>query len=48
MGSVGRRGIKGRKKWDTYNSIINKIYLKKKIDGIEVLNMDEVSKERYG
>ena len=32
---VGRgtkqRGIKGRKKWDTCNSIINKIYFKNKI-----------------
>ena len=25
---VGRRGIKGRTKWDNCNSIINKIYLK--------------------
>ena len=23
---TGRKGIKGRKKWDNYNSIINKIY----------------------
>ena len=28
-GGSGQRGIKGRKKWDNYNSIINKIYLKK-------------------
>ena len=30
-GKVGarQRGIKGRKKWDNYNSIINKIYFKK-------------------
>ena len=27
-GSSGQRGIKGEK-WDNYNSIINKIYLKK-------------------
>ena len=26
---TGQRGIKGRKKWDNYNSIINKMYLKK-------------------
>ena len=25
-GSIGQRGIKGRKKWENYNSIINKIY----------------------
>ena len=25
---TGQRGIKGRKKWDNCNSIINKIYLK--------------------
>ena len=25
---TGWRGIKGRKKWDNYNSIINKIFLK--------------------
>ena len=29
-GSAVWRGIKGRKKWDNCNSIINKIYLKKK------------------
>ena len=28
-GGAGWRGIKGRKKWDNYNSIINKIYFKK-------------------
>ena len=28
---TGRRGIKGRKKWDHCNSIINKIYLIKEI-----------------
>ena len=28
-GSAEQRGIKGRKKWDNCNSIINKIYLKK-------------------
>ena len=28
-GGTGQRGIKGRKKWDNCNSIINKIYLKK-------------------
>ena len=27
---TGQRGIKGRKKWDNCNSIINKIYLKNK------------------
>ena len=27
---AGRRGIKGRKKWDNCNIIINKIYLKYK------------------
>ena len=26
---IGWRGKKGKKKWDTYNSIINKIYFKK-------------------
>ena len=25
---AGRQEIKGRKRWDNYNSIINKIYLK--------------------
>ena len=25
---AGRRGIKGRKKWDNCNSIMNKIYIK--------------------
>ena len=29
-GVTGHRGIKGRKKWDNCNSIINKIYLRKK------------------
>ena len=29
---VGWRGIKGRKKWDNCNSIINKIYLKNKAE----------------
>ena len=29
-GGTGRRGIKGRKKWDNCNSIINKIYFLKK------------------
>ena len=29
-GSAGWRGIKGRKKWDNCNSIINKTYLKNK------------------
>ena len=28
-GDARWRGIKGRKKWDNCNSIINKIYLKK-------------------
>ena len=28
--SAGQSGIKGRKKWDNCNSIINKIYLKKR------------------
>ena len=27
---AGCRGIKGRKQWDNYKSIINKIYFKKK------------------
>ena len=26
---AGQRGVKGRKKWDKCNSIINKIYLKR-------------------
>ena len=29
-GCAGQRGIKGRKKWDNCNSIINKMYLIKK------------------
>ena len=29
-GGAGQRGIKGRKNWDPYNSIINKICIKKK------------------
>ena len=29
-GCAGQRGIKERKKWDNCNSIINKIYLKRK------------------
>ena len=28
VGGARQREIKGRKKWDNYNSIINKIYLK--------------------
>ena len=28
-GDAGQRGIKGRKKWDNCNSLINKIYFKK-------------------
>ena len=28
-GDSGQRGIKGRKIWDNYNSIINKVYIKK-------------------
>ena len=28
---AGQWGIKGRKKWDNYNSIINKMYLIKSI-----------------
>ena len=28
-GGTGWRGIKGRKKWNNCNSIINKIYIKK-------------------
>ena len=28
-GGTGKRGIKGRKKWDNCNSIINKIHFKK-------------------
>ena len=31
-GSAGQREIKGRKKWDNCNSIINKIYLKKEFN----------------
>ena len=27
-GCTGQRRVKGRKKWDNYNSIINKIYFK--------------------
>ena len=27
---TGWRGIKGRKKWDNYNSVMNKIYFKKR------------------
>ena len=34
-GSAGQRGIKGRKKWDNCNGIINKIYLKR--DSIDCL-----------
>ena len=30
VGGTGQRGIKGRKKWDNCNSIINKIYIFKK------------------
>ena len=30
-GCTGQREIKGRKKWDNYNSLINKIYLKRKV-----------------
>ena len=30
-GGAGWRGIKGRKKWDNCNSIINKIYFKKEV-----------------
>ena len=30
MGGAGQMGIKGRKKWDNCNSIINKIYFKNK------------------
>ena len=26
MGGAGQRGIKGRRKWDNCNSIINKIF----------------------
>ena len=32
---TGQRGIKGRKKWDNCNGIINKIYLKR--DSIDCL-----------
>ena len=28
-GVAGQRGIKGRKKWDNYNTIINKVYFRK-------------------
>ena len=31
------KGIKGRKKWDNCKSIINKIYLKNKIKGHDIL-----------
>ena len=41
---TGQRGIKGRKKWDNCNRIINRIYLKKlkndKHDRISVKNME--------
>ena len=46
-GDAGWRGIKGRKKWDSCNSIINKIYLKQVkqrhthffyIDGYRIVN----------
>ena len=30
-GGTGWRGIKGRKKWDNFNNIINKIYFLKRI-----------------
>ena len=29
-GGAGQKGIKGRKKWDNYNSITNKIYFLKR------------------
>ena len=29
-GSAGLMGIKGKKRWDNCNSVINKIYFKKK------------------
>ena len=34
-GGTGRRGIKGRKKWNNCNRIINKIYLKKEYSPLE-------------
>ena len=34
---TGQRGIKGRKKWDNCNSIINKIYFLKKIQCLSLL-----------
>ena len=37
-GNAGQRRIKGRKKWDNCNSIINKTYLKREIDSIIFLD----------
>ena len=34
---TGLRGIKGRKKWDNCNSIIDKIYLKNKIKFLNLI-----------
>ena len=34
-GGTGCRGIKGRKKWNNYNSIINKMYLKIKKENVK-------------
>ena len=38
-GGAGQSRIKGRKKWDNFNSIINKIYLKIISYAIRILNM---------
>ena len=37
-GNAGQEGRKGRKNWGNYNSIVNKIYLKK--DVLFVFNYD--------
>ena len=41
--SARQRRMKGRKKWDNFNSIINKIYLKIKLKNKKIMtfyNMD--------
>ena len=38
---AGWRGIKGRKKWDNCNNIINKIYLKKNYFWINNLELSK-------
>ena len=45
-GCGGQRGIRGRKEWDSYNSIINKIYLKIKIKTKNNQNCQKI--ELYG